>query len=51
MKTVFEPSAMEIIEDKLVASGMSEEDATYLICRFLEEEARRYLDCVSVVEE
>ena len=51
MKSVLEPTAMEIIEDKLVASGMSKEDATYLICKFLEEDATRYLDCVSVVEE
>lgn len=51
MKSVFEPSAMEIIEQKLIDSGMSREDAIYLICRFLEEEAKLYVECKILVKE
>ena len=43
MKSISELTAMEIIEQKLMQSGMSEEDVDYLICKFLEEEALRYL--------
>lgn len=51
MKSVFEPSAMEIIEQKLIESGMSREDAIYLICRLLEEEAKIYIECTNEVTE
>ena len=43
--------AMEIIEQKLIDSGMSREDVTYLICKFLEEEALLYVEAVKTVEE
>lgn len=43
--------AMEIIEQKLIDSGMSREDTTYLICKFLEEEALLYVESLKTVEE
>ena len=43
--------AMMVIEDKLLETGMSQEEIDYLMSRFLEEEAQTYVECMKLVEE
>ena len=44
------PAMMEI-EEILQSTGMTETEIDYLMARFLEEEARLYVECIDSVGE
>lgn len=50
LKQKLEP-ALIIIDRKLKETGMSQEEIDFLISRFLQEEARDYVECMKLVEE
>ena len=44
------PALIEI-DEKLMSTGMSETEVDMLMARFLEEEAKNYVDCMELVDE
>lgn len=45
-----EPAFM-IINNKLLETGMSQEEVDMLMGRFLEEETQEYIDCINLVKD
>lgn len=43
--------AMFEIEDKLKETGMSQQEIDLLMSRFLEEEAKPYVDCMELIDQ
>ena len=50
-KTTKQIPALVVIEEKLLGTGMSQEEVDFLISRFLQEEAFTYVECVQIAEE
>lgn len=44
------PALIEI-DERLMSTGMTETEVDMLMARFLEEEAKDYVDCMKLVDE
>ena len=43
--------AMIIVNEKLLSTGMSQEEVDMLMGRYLEEEAQDYVECMNIIKE
>ena len=44
-------TALEVLNARLLSSGMDQVDVDHLLARFLEEEAYDYVDCMDVIKD
>ena len=44
-------TALEELNERLLSSGMDQDDVDHLLARFLEEEAYDYVDCMDVMKD
>ena len=44
-------SALEELNERLLSSGLDQNDIDHLLARFLEEEAYDYVDCMEVMKD
>ena len=44
-------SALEELNERLLSSGLHQDDIDHLLARFLEEEAYDYVDCMEVMKD
>lgn len=44
-------TALSIITDRLVSTGMTEIEAEHLLARFLQEEAFQFVECMNLYQE
>ena len=44
-------TALEVLNARLLSSGMDQVDVDHLLARFLEEEAYDYVDCMDVMKD
>ena len=51
MEVPMKLSALEELNERLLSSGLDQNDIDHLLARFLEEEAYDYVDCMEVMKD
>ena len=51
MEVPMKLSALEELNERLLSSGLDQDEIDHLLARFLEEEAYDYVDCMEVMKD